>query len=117
MTTATNTLEDIARRKSIPEEEIKKLVNFFINWISGDPTSIIKQEAYLQFGIEYWRKVLEDAKQVNFAKFILTLLALPSSEAVCERAFWYQRRVIGDQGMSMGPTTEINRVNYLLMRK
>ena len=77
---------------------------------SGDPTSIIKQEAYLQFGIEYWRKVLEDAKQVNFAKFILTLLALPSSEAVCERAFWYQRRVIGDQGMSMGPTTEIKLI-------
>ena len=106
MTTATNTLEDIARRKSIPEEEIKKLVNFFINWISGDPTSIIKQEAYLQFGIEYWRKVLEDAKQVNFAKY-----------GRCERAFWYQRRVIGDQDMSMGPTTEINRVNYLLLRK
>ena len=59
MTTATNTLDLL----TILEEEIKKLFNFFINWISGDQTSIIKQEAYLQFGIEYWKKVLEDANE------------------------------------------------------
>ena len=117
LTIATKSLEDLAARKSLTSEQAQELVTFLINWVTGDPTNYIPQQAYLQYGTEYWRKVLEDEKQKKFAQFILPFLALPASEAVCERAFWYQRRVIGDQGMSTGETTEINKINYLLQRK
>ena len=33
-----------------------------------------------------------------FATFVLPLMGIVSSEASCERAFWQQRRILGDQG-------------------
>ena len=86
---ASKTLERIARQRSLPEEEIKKLVKFFIDWVSGDPKLIIKQEAFLQYGIEYWRKVLEDNNKKNLHNlffhymmiYLTALLAPPQKGA------------------------------------
>ena len=90
---------------------------FFINWVTGDPSKIIAQPLYLNCGVSYWQRVLEDDLQKKFASFILSLLSFPACEAVCERAFWYQRRAIGDQRLRSGENTEIHRINYHLIRK
>jgi hypothetical protein len=50
-------------------------------------------------------------KYSPFAKFILPLLAIPASEAIVERAFWYQRKLLGDQSMRMSPALETARMN------
>ena len=117
LTIATNTLDEIAKQQQKSEEEKEALIDFFIKWVTGDPKLIIAQPYFLNYGITYWQKVYDDSLQAQFAHFILSLLCIPSCEAVCERAFWYQRRVLGDHSLRSGTNTEIHRINYLLQRK
>ena len=117
LTVATNSIEEIAKQQNKSEKEIEELVSFFINWVTGDPSKIIAQPLYLNCGVSYWQRVLEDDLQKKFASFILPLLSFPACEGVCERAFWYQRRAIGDQRLRSGENTEIHRINYHLQRK
>ena len=117
LTVATNAITEISHQFQISDEKSNNLVDFFIKWITSDPKTIIAQPAFLTFGVEYWLKVLEDKEQSSFAEFIIPLLSLPACEGVCERAFWYQRRAIGDQRIRTGENTEIHRINYQLQRK
>lgn len=114
LTIATHAIDEIATQQQKTNEEKEDLINFFIEWVTGVPDLIITQPQFLNFGIRYWQKVYDDEIQTKFARFVLPLLSLPSCEAVCERAFWYQRRVLGDLSLRTGTKTEIHRLNYIL---
>lgn len=114
---ALNTLTELIDRNGITEERKQSLINFFVNWINGDPNTYTVNENLLLHGCRYWIDVASANISSDFASFILPYLSAASSEGICERAFWYQRRTIGDQGMRMTPQTELNRINSLIKRK
>ena len=53
----------------------------------------------------------------EFAKFILPLFGTVASEALIERCFWYQKRILGDQSMNMSREVEQARLTLILSKK
>ena len=117
LTTATNSMEELLKQQQKSETEKEELINFFITWVTGDPDETIPQQRFLNYGVSYWQKVFDDSNQAKFSHFVLPYLSIPSSESICERAFWFQKRILGDHSLRSGQNTEINRINYLLQRK
>lgn len=114
---ALNTLTELIDRNGITEERKQALINFFVNWINGDPNTYTVNGNLLLHGCWYWIDVASVNISSDFSSFIFPYLSAASSERICERAFWYQQTTIGDQGMRMSPQTELNRINSLIKRK
>ena len=104
--------------RNYPNNQKKKeeLFDFYVNWINGDPNDYVVNQNLLTQGLKYWINVATSSISGEFASFILPYLSAATSEGICERAFWYQRRSIGDQGMRTSPQTELNRINCQIDR-
>ena len=115
--TAMKTLGELLDR-NYPNNQKKKeeLFDFYVNWINGDPNDYVVNQNLLTQGLKYWINVATSSISGEFASFILPYLSAATSEGICERAFWYQRRSIGDQGMRTSPQTELNRINCQIDR-
>ena len=50
----------------------------------------------------------------EYARFVLPLFGIVASEALIERCFWYQRRLLGDVSMGMSQELEKSRLNMVL---
>ena len=48
-------------------------------------------------GIKCWNYIEYLPHLKEFAHFVIPLMGIVASEASCERAFWQQRRILGDQ--------------------
>jgi hypothetical protein len=107
----------LAERQGKSPEEIQALEDFFIDWITKDPIETIPMPEALHRGPAFWEIMATIPNQKEFAKFVLPLLALPASEAIVERAFWHQRRILGDQSMRMSQSVEKARLNSALIQK
>ena len=66
----------------------------------------------LLMGIKCWRYIEYLPYMKSFAKFVIPLLGITSSESHCERAFWKQRRILGDQCTQTSIKVEKARLNY-----
>jgi hypothetical protein len=109
-------IRHLAQQKDLDPAVGIELFGYFFHWISDDPEEVIPNEEYLKLGPRYWDVMSTIEGHKTFADFVLPLLGIPASEAIVERAFWYQRRILGDQGMRMSAATEKARMNLAMIR-
>jgi hypothetical protein len=107
----------IARNQGLTDEKIFALQEYFLQWITGDPTTIIPDQNLLMKGAKYWEILHSNPHHKAFAHFALPLLAIPASEAIVERAFWYQRRLLGDHSTRMSIAVEQARMNFAMIQR
>ena len=91
-------LKEIAQIKGYLSDDINYLTKVYIQWITEDPQMIIFHKETLEMGIKCWNYIEYLPTLKGFAQFVIPLLGIVASEASCERAFWHQRRILGDQG-------------------
>jgi hypothetical protein len=110
-------IEWIGTQSGRSTEEIDGLIKYFISWITGDPRTTIISSSRLKDGLLYWEYMCSVPTHQKYADFILPLLSIPASEAIVERAFWLQRRIIGDHSMGMSSALEHAKLNMALIER
>ena len=88
---------------------------YFNKWLTAAPEEIIPEQSMLNLGASYWETLCSNPKHKIFAEFIVPLFSLSASEAIVERVFWFQRRVLGDVSMGMSPEVEKARLNSAII--
>ena len=66
----------------------------------------------LEMGVKCWNSIEYLPLMKSLAKFVIPLLGIVASEANCERAFWKQRRILGDQCTRTSIEVEKARLNF-----
>ena len=88
------------------------VVSAFFSWISF-PSSLseaIKADLSKKDTYQFWNDMLLINEMRDLALFALRLLAIPASEAACERMFWKQRKVLTDQRARTGSQLAFSRI-------
>jgi hypothetical protein len=112
-----NVIKFIADRQKQPPSAISALQTYFINWLSGHPEQTIPNLDRLNSGLSFWEYMATIPKHRLFGDFVLPLLSIPASEAIVERAFSFQRRIIGEQSIRMSIRVEKARLNLALYER
>jgi hypothetical protein len=110
-------IRHLAKQTEMENREMMQLFEYFFHWITDDPDENIPDQNYFKLGSRYWELMSTIEEHRTFATFVLPLLSIPASEGIVERAFWYQRRILGDQGMRMSASTEKARMNLAMLRR
>jgi hypothetical protein len=110
-------IRHLVQQKDLKPADATELFEYFFHWITDDPGEVFPSEEYLKLGPRYWEVMSTIEGHKTFASFVLPLLGIPASEAIFERAFWYQRRILGDQGIRMSAATEKARMNLAMLRQ
>ncbi|KAK8895144.1 hypothetical protein M9Y10_023586 [Tritrichomonas musculus] len=105
-------LKEIASIKGYTPEEIDSLSNKYIEWITDDSSALILHNEVLEMGVKCWNSIEYLPLMKSLAKFVIPLLGIVASEANCERAFWKQRRILGDQCTRTSIEVEKARLNF-----
>lgn len=105
-------LKEIAQAKGYTPEETTLFVTRYTDWITDDSNLLVMHDETLLMGIKCWRYIEYLPYMKSFAKFVIPLLGITSSESHCERAFWKQRRILGDQCTQTSIKVEKARLNY-----
>jgi hypothetical protein len=87
-------IRHLAQQKDLDPAVATELFGYFFHWITDNPGEVIPSEDYLKLGPRYWEIMSTIDGHQTFANFVLPLLGIPASEAIVERAFWYQRRIL-----------------------
>lgn len=109
------TLKEIAEIQGYSAADIAEIVNSYIDWITGDPDTFLIHQEPLMKGIHCWTYYSSMKSMKKFATFVLPLMGIISSEASCERAFWQQKRILGDQ--STKTSTEVEKAKLFFAVK
>ena len=110
-------LQEIATSRGYNAEEVASLKVYFADWLTDTPQNTIPYPELLCKGVRYWEFLTNNIEHKQFAKFILPLFSLSGSEAIVERIFWYQRRILGDTSMRMSKSLEKARLNAILKNR
>jgi hypothetical protein len=110
-------IRHLAQQRDLDSAVANQVFEYFFHWITDDPEEVIPNPEYLKLGPRYWEVMSTMDGHREFANFVLPFLGIPASEAIVERAFWYQRRILGDQGMRMSAATEKARINLAMLRQ
>lgn len=110
-------IEEICIAKRFDSEKTDRLKIYFTSWLTDEPESFIPETSMLSTGTKYWELVGNNPEHAEFAQFIVPLFSLAASEAVVERVFWFQRRILGD--VSMGTSIEVKKakLNYSIISR
>ena len=92
-----STLKEIAELQGYSSTDNFDLVNSYIDWITADPSTFLIHQEPLLKGIKCWNYYANVDSLKKFANFVIPLMGIVSSEAMCERVFWQQKRILGDQ--------------------
>lgn len=87
------------------------LVLNYIDWITEDPNCLIQFNETLKMGIKCWKYMEYLPHLKSFSHFVIPLMGIVVSEAACERAFWKQKRILGDLCTNMSIELEKDKMN------
>lgn len=101
-----STIKELATLQGYNEGETSLIIAQYGDWLLEDPLISLIHEEHLKKGCKCWQYYASYKGLENLSKFALPLMGIAASEACCERAFWQQHRVMGDQGMKTGKALE-----------
>lgn len=107
-------LKEIATTKGYSPEECSQFTMNYIDWITEDPNCLIQFDETLKMGTKCWNYMEYLPHLKAFSHFVIPLMGIVASEAACERAFWKQRRILGDQCTNMRIEVEKAKLNYAI---
>ena len=88
----------------------------FSSWLTDNISEFTNETWLLTKGIQFWEILSSNKEAPMFAKFITPYFGIVASEAIIERCFWYQRRIIGDSRMQMSKDLEKAMLNMMLSK-
>lgn len=110
------TIGTLGVTQGLSQESINVLKAQFSSWLTDDISVTTSNSWLLTQGLKIWEVKASEPSGNELARFILPYFGIVASEALVERCFWYQRRIIGDTGMRMSNDVEKARMNLILLK-